>query len=286
MDEAKLHQFVGQMLSDLGGAASVALVRMGDAARPLQDIASEGADDGAPNWPRRPGSTSAICASGRRTRPPRTISPMIRRRSKFALPEEQAMVFAVDDSPVNMTGAFDLMVALLAAQDKVQEAFKTGGGVPWGDNIGLHVLRRREVLPAGIPQQSGAQLAAGARRRRRKAGARREGRRCRVRPRLVHRADGKGVPELAVHRLRLPSELDRAAPRRTRPNTAFGNTRFEVATAKEFPGRDLDLVDVLRLPARHGRSGRRGGACPAIAEAGRHLDDRRADGRRQSSRTI
>ena len=31
VDEAKLHQFVGQMLSDLGGAASVAMVRMGDA---------------------------------------------------------------------------------------------------------------------------------------------------------------------------------------------------------------------------------------------------------------
>jgi hypothetical protein len=27
----KLHQFMGQMLSDLGGAASVALVRIGDA---------------------------------------------------------------------------------------------------------------------------------------------------------------------------------------------------------------------------------------------------------------
>src|SRR5204863_9410375 len=31
MDEAKLHQLMGQMLSDLGGAASVALVRIGDA---------------------------------------------------------------------------------------------------------------------------------------------------------------------------------------------------------------------------------------------------------------
>ena len=30
-DDAKLHQFIGQMLSDLGGAASVALVRIGDA---------------------------------------------------------------------------------------------------------------------------------------------------------------------------------------------------------------------------------------------------------------
>src|SRR4051812_3047112 len=31
MDEDKLHQFVGQMLNDLGGAVSIALVRMGDA---------------------------------------------------------------------------------------------------------------------------------------------------------------------------------------------------------------------------------------------------------------
>ena len=30
VDDAKLHQFMGQMLSDLGGAASVALVRIGD----------------------------------------------------------------------------------------------------------------------------------------------------------------------------------------------------------------------------------------------------------------
>lgn len=30
MDETKLHQVIGQMLGDLGGACSVALVRLGD----------------------------------------------------------------------------------------------------------------------------------------------------------------------------------------------------------------------------------------------------------------
>jgi len=29
VDETKLHQFIGQMLSDLGGAASVSLVQIG-----------------------------------------------------------------------------------------------------------------------------------------------------------------------------------------------------------------------------------------------------------------
>ena len=31
IDDAKLNAFIGQMLSDLGGASSVAMVRMGDA---------------------------------------------------------------------------------------------------------------------------------------------------------------------------------------------------------------------------------------------------------------
>ena len=31
VDEGKLHEAIGQMLNDLGGAASVAMVRMGDA---------------------------------------------------------------------------------------------------------------------------------------------------------------------------------------------------------------------------------------------------------------
>jgi len=30
LDEAKLNQFMGQMLADLGGAGSIAIVRMGD----------------------------------------------------------------------------------------------------------------------------------------------------------------------------------------------------------------------------------------------------------------
>ena len=31
IDEGKLNEFIGQMLSDLGGASSIAMVRMGDA---------------------------------------------------------------------------------------------------------------------------------------------------------------------------------------------------------------------------------------------------------------
>src|SRR5690348_7927926 len=135
MDKAKLNQFVGQMLSDLGGAASIALVRMGDALGLYKTLHQQGPMTAAElaaatglherylrEWASQQAASNYL-----------SYDPATR---KFALPEEQAMVFAIDDSPVNMTGAFDLMVALLAAQDKVQEAFKTGDGVSWGDNIG------------------------------------------------------------------------------------------------------------------------------------------------------
>jgi hypothetical protein len=45
VDETKLNEFVGQMLSDLGGAASIALVRIGDALGVIQDLAGKMADD-------------------------------------------------------------------------------------------------------------------------------------------------------------------------------------------------------------------------------------------------
>ena len=45
VDEGRLNQLVGQMLNDLGGAASVAMVRMGDALGTLQDPSREGRYD-------------------------------------------------------------------------------------------------------------------------------------------------------------------------------------------------------------------------------------------------
>ena len=45
VDETKLNQFIGQMLSDLGGAASVALVGMGDALGLYKTRYARGPDD-------------------------------------------------------------------------------------------------------------------------------------------------------------------------------------------------------------------------------------------------
>jgi SAM-dependent methyltransferase len=130
LDENKLHDFVGRVLGDLGGAASVPLVRIGHELGlyvALQEIGPATPEDLAAKsgcaaryvreW------LGAQAASGYVTH----------EDGRFSLSPEQAMVFAEPDSPVNMCGAFDTAVAMAENQEKVQAAFKTGRGVAWGD---------------------------------------------------------------------------------------------------------------------------------------------------------
>ncbi len=133
LDEAKLGEFVGRVIGDLGGAVSVPLVRIGDALglyRVLAEIGPARAEDIAA----RAGCAvryvhewlAAQAASGYVTY----------ENGRFSLSPEQAMVFVEEGSPVNLIGAFDTAAAMVANQDKVQAAFRTGKGVPWGDQAG------------------------------------------------------------------------------------------------------------------------------------------------------
>ena len=51
----------------------------------------------------------------------------------FTLPPERAAVLASDDSPASMIGAAPLTTGLHRRLDEVVEAFRTGHGIPWGD---------------------------------------------------------------------------------------------------------------------------------------------------------
>jgi hypothetical protein len=133
VDEAKLHEFMGQMLSDLGGAASVALARIGDALGLYKTLHERGpmtvaefAAAAGVNQRYLREWLSHQAASNYLSYDPTT--------QKFTLPPEQAMVFAIEDSPVYMMGAFDLMTWITESKDQIQAVFPTGDGVPWSDH--------------------------------------------------------------------------------------------------------------------------------------------------------
>jgi SAM-dependent methyltransferase len=135
IDEAKLNDFMGKVLGDLGGASTVAMVRIGDELGLYKALHAAGPMTCA-ELAKRLGLAerylrewlSQQAASGYLTYDPVAAT--------FALPAEQAMVFAIEDSPVYMMGGFDVMKAMLDNQPKVQAAFRSGGGVAWGDQAG------------------------------------------------------------------------------------------------------------------------------------------------------
>lgn len=134
--EAKLNDLVGKMLGDLGGAFSVPTVRIGlrlglfDALHGAGAISSDAlakkAGGLAPRYVRE--WALAQAANG--------YLDYDSAKDAFSLSPEQAMIFAVKDSPVYLAGAFDLAAAMIEGEPKVEAAFRKGGGVRWGDSAG------------------------------------------------------------------------------------------------------------------------------------------------------
>jgi hypothetical protein len=52
---------------------------------------------------------------------------------QFSLSPEQALVFADEDSPASMAGAFEVMASLWIDEPKVSEPFRSGKGMDWHD---------------------------------------------------------------------------------------------------------------------------------------------------------
>jgi SAM-dependent methyltransferase len=241
VDETKLHHFVGQILNDLGGAASIALVRMGDALGLYKSLHTKGpmtvdelASEAGVNARYLREWLSHQAASNYLSYDPAT--------QKFELPPEQAMVFAVDDSPVNMIGAFDLFAAMLTSQDKVQAAFKNGGGVGWGDHstcLFCSVARffrpgyQNNLVTNWLPALEGvvAKLERG-------ASVADVG--CGHGWSSVLMAEAFPNSQFTGYDFH-PSSIEHARAH-AEEHGVSGNTSFEVATAKDYPGKDFDLV--------------------------------------------
>ena len=135
INEDRLNAFIGKMLGDIGGAMSVPTVRIGFRLGLFDALAQGPANAG--ELAARAGNLHeryvrewllAQAANGYVDYDPAS--------QKFSISPEQAMVFTVEDSPVYLRGAFELAAAMIEAEGKVEECFRHGTGVRWGDHAG------------------------------------------------------------------------------------------------------------------------------------------------------
>ena len=242
VDETKLNAFMDKILGDLGGALSVPMVRMGEKFGLYKALHEQGpmtsaelaaktnvAERYAREW------LSHQAASGYLEYDPQT--------GKFTLPPEQAMVFAEPDSPVYLQAAFDMAAVMLDNQPLVEPAFRSGKGVGWGDQsqclfcttgrffrIGYH----NNLVGSWLPALDGVTAKLESRRERWPTSAAGTG----SRPSCMAKAFPKSTfVGYDFH----PASVEQARAH-AEQHGAAANTKFEVAMASDFPGKDLDLV--------------------------------------------
>ncbi len=135
IDGGKLNQFVGKMLGDLGGAFSVPTVRIGYRLGLFKALHRDGPAT-AQELSARTGLAERYVQEWALAQAANGYLTFDAASGSFTLPAEQAMVFAIEDSPLYMEGAFDVVAAMVEGQGKVEAAFKTGEGVAWGESAG------------------------------------------------------------------------------------------------------------------------------------------------------
>lgn len=243
LDMVRLDQFMGKFVSDLGATFHAGMVVIGEslglykalAEAPLTavELASKTGTDAryVREW------ASSQAAGG--------YVMYDRASERFSLSEEQAFALATEGSPAYIPGAFQLALAALKAVPKVSKAFQTGLGIGWHEHdVGLFHGTEKFFRPgyaanlaqSWLPALDGveAKLKAG----------------CRV-------ADvgcGHGASTILMAQAYPEARFwgfDYHAPsiEWARQSAAKAGVAervlFEVASAKDYPGKDYDLVCVL-----------------------------------------
>ena len=132
-DPDKLNAFVGKMLGDLGAIANTALVIIGDKLglyRALQE--------GEP-------LTSAELAARTKTSE-RYVREWLAAQAasgyvdydaasqRFSMPAEQAFMLADENSPLNVTGLFEMLQSMIVDEPAITERFRSGKGFGWHEH--------------------------------------------------------------------------------------------------------------------------------------------------------
>jgi SAM-dependent methyltransferase len=135
VDGDKLNLLIGKMLGDLGGAFSVPTVRIGLRLGLFDSLHKDGPASPA-ELADRLGLAERNVREWAYAQAANGYIDFDADSGRFSLSPEQAMVFAIPDSPVYLTGAFDLVAAMIESEPLVEQGFRTGDGVTWGEGSG------------------------------------------------------------------------------------------------------------------------------------------------------
>jgi len=243
LDMDKLNAFIGKFVGDLGAAVHTGMVVIGEklglykalAAAPMTaaELAAKTQTDERylREW------LASQAAGGYITYDAAT--------NQFSLSEEQAFTLANEDSPAYLPGAFELALGSLQAVPRITDSFRTGAGMGWHEHAdgvfhGCEKFFRpgyaANLVSSWIPalHDVNEKLEAGAR--------------------VADVGCGKGASTLLMAKAFPKSRFfgfdyhDKSiegARESARRQGVADRVTFDVAKAKEFPGKEYDFVAVF-----------------------------------------
>jgi SAM-dependent methyltransferase len=240
IDQDKLNAFLGRFVTDLGAAVHTGMAVIGEKLGLYRALAAGKAT--AAELAKRTGTDERYLREWLAQQAAGGYIEYDAGEQRFFLSAEQAFALASEDSPAYVPGAFELALGSLAAVPRITDALRSGAGMGWHE----HDTRVHEgcekffkpgyvanLVASWIPALDGvkAKLEAGGR--------------------VADVGCGRGATTILLAQAFPRSTLvgfdahegsvvaARAAAEKA---GVAGRVRFEVATAKAFPGRDYDLV--------------------------------------------
>jgi 2-polyprenyl-3-methyl-5-hydroxy-6-metoxy-1,4-benzoquinol methylase len=241
IQQDKLHEFLGKAILDFGATFNAALIRIGDKLGLYKALAAGGPQTPA-ELAERTGTAeryvrewlSAQAAGGYVTYDPAT--------AEFHLSEEQAFGLADESSPVFLPGAFQTALAAVKAEEQLTERFKDGKGMGWHEHhhelfTGTERFFRpgyaANLINAWIPSLDGVEETL-------KGGGRVADVGCGLGASTILMA--KSYPKSEFAGFDYHDKSIETAKQRAKDAGVGDRIRFEVSSAKSYPGKDYDFV--------------------------------------------
>jgi SAM-dependent methyltransferase len=244
IDEAKLEAFMGKAVTDMGAIISAPLMVIGEKLGLYKAMAGAGPLS-SEEVAKRSGAAERYvrewlgnqAAGGYVTYDPES--------DRYTLPDEHALALADEESPFYILGLYDSIASLYADEDRILEAFRSGEGMGWhehdhrlfrGTERFFRPGYRGNLVPQWIPALDGVQekLERGAK--------------------VADVGCGHGASTIIMAQAFPNSEffgydyhdasIERAREAARDAGVADRIT-FEVAAAKDYPGKGYDLVCVF-----------------------------------------